>query len=518
MNKLKYVIAFLFVGTVLVTAQEAKIVSVETGKVSGVLVDEESNLMAYKGIPYAAPPVGDLRWKAPKPAKKWGGVRDGSNFGKYSLQGANPNRGRTLDQMSEDCLFLNVWSTNVGQKKKLPVMVWIHGGGLFSGASNWGFYDGSEFAKDGVILVSINYRLGVLGFLSHPELSAENKEGVSGNYGFMDQIAALEWVQRNIEAFGGDKDNVTIFGESAGGTSVNFLCASPKTKGLFHKAIMQSPWLHWANGPNNTYLKKPFANNKSGEDAGADWGKLATKEDGNHLAKLRNMDAFDILKVGAFAPQVVVDGVYMNDMIDHVFFKGEQHDIPVLVGTNRNEGNFFTNFIKPLPYERFKKNLKSFYGTETEKVAAIYVPKNKERANRVRSQFVTDVWFLEPTVTILRGMEKVKSQAYQYEFSVPNRKNPRAGTPHAMDLTYVFNTLSKDATEMDHKVSRAMLSYWSQFAKTGNPNKNGLPTWPEYDIKNQKYLEIGDEIKVGDHYRADIYDVLHAARQQHYKD
>ena len=308
----------LSLGCLFVIAAQAsqKAFRIDTGLVTGEILDASSGLRVYRGIPFAEPPVGDLRWKLPRRAKAWEGVFEATEFSPTCIQRAprNGRAGKPLE-MSEDCLYLNVWTASVSDKADRPVMVWIHGGGLSSGAGHLPNYDGAEFAKRGVVLVSINYRLGALGYLALPALSAESKRG-SGNYGFHDQIAALDWVRRNIAAFGGDADNVTIFGESAGATSVHALLASPQAKGLFHRAISESAWV---TDTNVAFLDRPAPFVEAAEALGVEWAeKVVGPERVEDLAALRSAPVQEIASV-AFQPKITVDGWFMPERSERIF-------------------------------------------------------------------------------------------------------------------------------------------------------------------------------------------------------
>jgi para-nitrobenzyl esterase len=317
-------------------------VTIDSGKLSGDS-DAASGVKIFRGIPFAAAPVGDLRWRAPAPVAPWTEVRAATTFGSPCPQPGTlaVMMGGTLPPTSEDCLSLNVWTPAATAADKLPVMVWIHGGGLSLGWSSQGAYDGIELAKRGVVFVSINYRLGPLGFLALPALSEESGNNASGNYGFLDQVAALQWVQRNIARFGGDPKQVTIFGESAGGTSVFALLASPTTEGLFQRAIAQSPWV---TDTNIAALKTPGKIVGSAEAMGTQWAETIVGAGGDtSLANLRSIPAVDM--IGDQKPQlpmfITVDGQFMPANGEEIFRTGAQRQVPMIVGTNADEGTLF---------------------------------------------------------------------------------------------------------------------------------------------------------------------------------
>src|SRR5215216_1756975 len=347
-------------------------IRVEGGLISGSSVD---GVRSYKGIPFAAPPVGDLRWKPPQPVVAWDNVRECTEFGPQCPQAPYPQGSLFYSppqKQSEDCLYLNVW-TAAKQGDKRPVMVWIHGGALTRGSGSTRTYDGTAFAKKGVVLVTINYRLGPLGYLAHPELTAESPNQSSGNYGVLDQIAALKWVQKNIAAFGGDPNRVTIFGESAGSWSVNTLVASPLAKALFHRAIGESGG---SFGP-MTYLKEDRDKLPSAEKVGAAFAKAAGADS---IKALRALPAGKIIEVfnndpegKKFRTQPNVDGWALPDEIRNIFAKGKQNDVPVIVGSNANEMTSLTvPATVPKTMEDYRKRVESQYGAMIKGFDAVY--------------------------------------------------------------------------------------------------------------------------------------------------
>jgi len=494
---------------------QASLIQIDAGKISGVTLDPESGLQVFRGIPYAQPPIGDFRWRPPQSVDSWEGVRACYTFGSASIQKMGRN---ATQEQSEDCLYLNVWTTRGGEESaKLPVMVWIHGGGLNRSWGHKEFYDGTAFAKNGVVLVSINYRLGALGFLAHPALSAESPRGVSGNYGILDQIAALEWTQRNIAAFGGDPGNVTIFGESAGGTSVVALCSSPLSKGLFHKAIIQSPWMFGyideLASPNIVKLKEAVSNTPSAEQLGLDWAETkVVGSSAESLKALRALAPSEILDlVSYYRTRVTIDGWVLPDHPANVFAKGQQADVPVIIGTTRDEGAYFRGFVELERRDDLEKKLGAFYGRSAKEVLAHYLGETPAELEQAGVQFVTDAWFVHPARQLLEGMQQVASSAFQYDFAKPNSRNPGLGAPHAIELRYVFNTLNNTDEFPENKVlADKVMNYWIQFAKTGNPNSPGLPHWPEYTVSRKRYLIFDDEISIEKDLRKRVSDTLDA--------
>ena len=493
------------------------VLQVESGKLTGLVLDQASGLSVFRGIPYAAPPVGELRWRPPRTLATWKGVRACNQFSAIPWQ-----RRTGTSKKSEDCLYLNVWTTAAGKQARLPVMVWIHGGGLNKGWGHIGKYDGSAFARQGVVLVSINYRLGPLGYLAHPALSAESDQGVSGNYGFLDQIASLEWVRQNIAAFGGDPDNVTIFGESAGGTSVAVLSVSPRARGLFHRAILQSPWMFGFTSslaePNTMELKRPTGSFPGAEELGSRWAnKFVAGEGAAALAQLRKMSAQELVDAGSYDARVTVDGWLLPGRPVELFAQGKQADVPMMIGTTRNEGNYFIRYVGSKSRTEFEEKLNRFYGHAGGDVARLYPGDSAQELTGAGCLFCTDSWFLQPSRRMLQGMRHVKSAAYQYMFARSSKSYPKLGAPHAVELAYVFDTLNeKTASTEDRQLAQTMNRCWAQFARTGNPNAAGLPTWPTYTMEQRQYLVLDHEITQGTRLRDKVCDVLDRAIQDVY--
>lgn len=456
-------------------------VQVEQGIVQGTIEDE---LRVFKGIPFAAPPVGDLRWKAPQPAQKWDGVKQTKDFAPAPMQGGNPPSGK-----SEDCLYLNIWTPIISANEKLPVMVWIYGGGFSFGSTSEPVSDGAELAKKGVVLVSIAYRVGQLGFLAHPDLSAENPNGVSGNYGILDQIAGLEWIQKNIAAFGGDPDKVTIFGESAGGISVSMLCASPLAKGLFHGAISQSGGSFGPTRP-TTY---PGENMKTLKQAELD-GKIYAKErNALSIAELRKLDAEKLIPAGWTMPGgwPIVDGYVIPDDQHKLYEAGNYNDVPVLIGYNSDEGASFSRERTP---EEYYNGVRARYGKFADDLIKAYpagensVPKTaRDLARDAAFGWQTWSWAKLQSQT---GMSKVYYYYFDQHPDYPEG-SPRYGygSPHGQDVGYVFMHVNSE-NESDVALSKAMGTYWTNFAKNGDPNGENVPEWPAFSTENPKVMYL----------------------------
>ena len=451
---------------------------VETGDVEGVL---EGGLAVYKAIPYAAPPVGNLRWRAPQPAKAWEGVRKCDTFGPLPPQPTRP--GRTADMMSEDCLYLGIATPAKSANEKLPVMVWIHGGGF---QTEW--YGGDLWkllAQRGVVIVSVEYRTGALGFMAHPELSKEDPDGHSGNYGLLDQICALQWAQRNIAHFGGDPSKVTIFGESAGAISCSMLCASPLAKGLFQGCISQSggSFAPWSDNPRSLGLD---ASQKGAEKQGLAFQQHLKKKS---LKQLRQMDAMSLcdgnVGFGGFWP--CVDGYVICDDQYRLYERGEYNDVPVIVMTNSDEGALFTP--PTVKAEDYRQSATRMFGDFADEALKVYPCRTDEEAWHANGDTFRDLGFAWPSYAWVNLQSKTgKSPAYAAYLAQPSTmsfsQNPlRRGVAHADDIMYLNGQflMQADQYPAEAAVSEMIQQYWVNFAKTGNPNGAGLPYWPSFD-------------------------------------
>ena len=463
-------------------------VPVEQGSVSGV-AGASADVRVFKGIPFAAPPLGDLRWRAPKAAATWTGTRSADKFGPECMQ----RRGRGAEaSMSEDCLYLNVYTAAKTGRAHEPVMVWIHGGAFTSGAGS--LYDGEALAQKGVVVVTINYRLGVFGFLAHPALTKESDRNASGNYALLDQIAALEWVKKNIAAFGGDPKRVTIFGESAGSWSVNYMMATPLAKGLFERAIGES-------GGEFAPARKLLDAEKAGE-------KFAAAAGADSIAALRAKTSEDLMKVPGFQSAANVDGWLLPTDVYTIFANGKQSDVPLLIGSNNDEGTMFTPpnvkaaTFHAMAEQRFKSDADAFL--------KIYPYTNDQEAWAAQAASMRDQIFGWEMRTWARMQTRTgKSKVYMYYFNhVPPGKNRSKGAYHGSEIPYAFGNLqiapfavpgnseTPVFTDVDHMLANAMSSYWVNFATTGDPNGKGLPKWPVYRAKDDAAMGLGDKIAV----------------------
>jgi para-nitrobenzyl esterase len=479
-------------------------VQTESGELTGE--QYESGLMVFRGIPYAAPPVGELRWQPPRRMPNWDGVRVCNQFGSPAVQASDPQVG------SEDCLFLNVWTATRPDDSKRPVMVWIHGGGLNNGRSDDPKFDGKLFALRGVVFVSINYRLGALGFLSHPALSAESKRGVSGNYGFLDQVAALKWIQKNISQFGGDPNNVTIFGQSAGGTGVYVLLASPLASGLFHRAILQSPWLDHRIF---RHLREDTFAGPSAESKNAARVAKLLGEQQDVAAALRKMSAAELTVALGDDQPVVVDEWLLPDFPHRIFDQGLHNRVPLMVGTNQDEG---TMFVSANPFEsvaQFEQAVRAEFGDQAQKVLDLYGVKEKWNTRKAWINKTADVWFIHPVRQLARDVSRHGNDVYMYQFTRTSRARPHLGSAHGAEIKFVFNTLEKsEMIGMNSTVAQVMMVYWIRFAAFDDPNMIELPTWPTYDEAEDRYLVLNGSFPVKTGLRkeaCDVYDDVFAA-------
>ena len=442
---------------------------------------------AFLGIPYAAPPVGDLRWKPPVAAASWTGVRKATEFGNHCMQGKVYGDMNFRDAGgSEDCLTLNVWVPAKASGKKLPVMVWIYGGGFVAGTTSEARQEGTHLAQQGVIVVSMNYRLGVFGFFVHPELAKESGHNAAGNYGLLDQTAALRWVHENIAAFGGDPGNVTIFGESAGSFSVSAQMASPLAKGLFQKAIGESGGAFYSGG----LSFDPLAVREE-----KDVKLVSTKLGVSTLAELRAIPAQKLLD--AFAPpqshgfdfEPDVDGYFLPEPVPAIFAAGKQNDVPLLAGWNHDEGSFEIAFSPQKPTaESLKAMAQKEFGDKAAEFLKLYPSDTPEQTLRSAEDFAGDRFIAFSTWAWLEAQAKTgKQPVYRYRFDLgppADPKGPQLGAFHSAEIEYVFGQLDSKAgvawLPEYRALSEEMQKYWANFARSGDPNGPGLPKWPVY--------------------------------------
>lgn len=468
------------------------IIQTANGKVEGYL---KENLRIFKGIPFAAPPVGEFRWKAPQPVQSWSGIKKCTAFSASPIQNKPQPFSCWTEEfiakpepLDEDCLYLNVW-TSSKNKEKHPVLVWIYGGGLNSGSANCDIYDGEEMAKKGVVFVSINYRVGVMGFMAHPELSKESGYNSSGNYGFLDQIAALKWVQKNIAAFGGDPNNVTIAGQSAGAFSVNAMIASTLSKGLFHKAIPQSGGL----------LSNRFSQNlAASEQQGL---KFMEKVNCTSIAELRKKSADEIQKAsnlpgfGRFG--TTMDGYVLPTNIFEHFKNGKHNQVPIMTGWVTGDGSLMG--VPNTSLENYKKEVEVKYGTKTDEFLSIFPATTDEEAKEAKLKQGLLGFAGMPSHLLAISTNK-PSYLYHFSHVPPDKPNfPNYGAFHTSEVPYALHTLhtwNRDWQQLDKDLENTMAAYWVNFAKTGNPNGTGLPKWKTYDKQAGYIMVLGDKVEI----------------------
>ncbi len=461
------------------------------GVLEGV-VSADGKVRTYKGIPYAAPPVGQLRWKAPQPAPAWTGMRKAVEYGARCMQGPIfPDMIFHDNGPSEDCLYLNIWMPAKPAKKPLPVMVWIYGGGFAAGSSSEPRQDGGNLSKKGVMVVSFNYRLGVFGFFSHPELTSESGRNASGNYGLLDQVAALQWVRKNIATFGGDPHNVTIFGESAGSFSVSALMASPLAQGRFRRAIGESGAFF-----STTLQLKPLAQS---EQADAEFARSSLGS--SSLEELRAKPADEVLKAVLkagmirFSPNI--DGYFLPRDVSSIFAGGKQGHIPLMAGWNADEGNYRAFFGKEAPTaQNFVTRARSAFGSNADTFRKLYPAATDAEAKRSAQDLAGDQFIAYSTWKWMEMHQKSgKSPIFRYRFDQTLPPPPSSAqtpgaeptAPHAAEIEFVFGMLPSRNLPWrpeDRKLSDLMGSYWTNFAKTGDPNGPGLPRWPVYSSRD----------------------------------
>jgi para-nitrobenzyl esterase len=480
----------MFIVLSISTFAQLSIVQTEAGKLEGY--SGTNTITIFKGIPFAAPPIGELRWKAPQPVTPWQIVKKCISFGPSPMQ-ADPvpfSMWTTeylipKEPISEDCLYLNVWTGAKSPKEKRPVLVWIYGGGFSSGGAACPIYDGEAMAAKGIVFVSINYRVGIFGFFAHPELSQES--GSSGNYGLMDQIAALQWVKKNIASFGGDPANVTIAGQSAGSFSVNCLVASPLAKGLFNKAIAQSG-ASFVSNRLNTRLKDAEENGK----------KLEAKLGANSVKDLRNIPGQDLFKKSTWNSVPIIDGYVLPSTIEDLFKNGKQNDVVLMTGWNQDEG-FLPD---PAPAaEVYKKQIGLQYGSNADKILEYYPATNDAEAAQSQLYLSRDQVFGVQNYIWASIQSSLNKKVYVYRFT---RKVPaigqyiKYGAFHTGEVPYAYNNLKfvdRPWETQDHELANLMSDYWVNFIRTGDPNEKGLPEWPAFNNQTKMTMMLGPEKK-----------------------
>ena len=489
-------------------ADQDPVVRAPAGTVKGV---SEGTVNVFKGLPYAQPPVGVARWMSPVEMPAWNGVRDATKFAAACIQ-PKARSGSIyawdLGEISEDCLFLNVWAKQGASNA--PVMVWIHGGALTTGSGSEPMYDGTKLAERGVVVVSINYRLGVLGYLAHPLLSAESNGNVSGNYGLLDQIEALRWVKRNIAAFGGDPSNVTIAGESAGGLSVMYLMASPPARGLFHKAIAQSAYMI-----STPELKQARFGEQPAEAIGA---RIVTALGAKDLASLRAMDPQKLMEVAArvgYFPLGTIDGRVLPRQLVDVFDRGEQAPVPIVAGFNSGEIRSLRFLAPPMPRngKAYQLQIRDRYTDLADEFLRLYPSARLEESILATTRDALYGWTAE---RLVRKQTALGQPAFLYLFDhgYPAAEKAELHAFHAAELPYVFGTAAHTpplwpkvpSTPVETKLSNAMLDYWASFVRTTEPSAEGHAPWPAYG-STRAYMTFAGEPRSATHLMPGMYEL-----------
>jgi len=470
------------------------LVRAPAGAIAGV---DENGVAVFKGIPYAAPPIGPLRWRPPAAAPAWQGVRQATAFGPACIQPIPQTPGiysSDIRPFSEDCLTLNIWAPK--DARSAPVFFWIHGGALVGGSAREAVYDGAQMARRGVIVVSINYRLGILGFLAHPQLSAESPDGVSGNYGLLDQIAALRWVHDNIAAFGGDPANVTIAGESAGGLSVMYLMAAASARGLFAKAIAESAYMVSAQELKQQHFGTPAA-----EETGA---RVAAALHAPDVAALRAADAQQLTAGAAalgFFPFFTIDGHVLSDQVVNIFDRGAQAHVPMLAGFNSGEIRSLRMLAPPAPAraEDYERTIQRLYGDLAPAYLALYPSANLEESVIANTRDALYGWTAE---RLVRKQAEIGEPSFLYLFDhgYPAAEAMHLHAFHASELPYVWDNRDRTPplwpripdTPQEAALADAMIDYWTSFARAGQPHAQDAPEWDAYG-PGGNYMRFGDQ-------------------------
>ena len=497
MEKIKILFFFGILLSMVSCSGEQKNLVRETVSVDGGMIigsfDETNGISTFKGIPFAAPPVGDLRWKAPQPVESWEGIKQCTAFSASPIQ-ATPAPFMMWTQefispkepLNEDCLYLNIWTGAQKADENRPVFVYIYGGGFSSGSGAVPIYDGTEMAKKGLVFLTFNYRVGTMGFFAHPELTTESGYNASGNYGLLDQIEALKWVKKNIKAFGGDPDNVTIAGQSAGAFSVNYLVASPLANGLFHRAIAES-----GGAVLNTNQLARGSNLKKAEEAGL---KFAESLGASSIAELRAKPADEILK-GRVPGSPIIDGYVLPQSVGEIFKQGKQNDVPVILGWNEDEG--FGG--APVSADKFKERVKESFGDKADEFLATFPINNDEEAFAIQNDLGALQTFGVQSYKWMQLQNQTGSSKvfiYRFDRDLPYTNDMKNyGAFHTGEVPYAYNNLKMSPRpweEVDFNLADMMSDYWVNFATTGDPNGEGLPAWESCASDNLKAM-IFDE-------------------------
>jgi para-nitrobenzyl esterase len=486
------VFGIFLAGASILSAAISDPVRIDTGLVSGI-PGSTDEVRVFKGVPYAAPPVADLRWREPRPASHWEGVRKADEFSPVCMQQQRGPAPASGPAPSEDCLYVNIWTAAKSASDRRPVIVWTYGGGFTGGSGSLAMYDGDALARKGAVVVTYNYRLGIFGFLAHPELAKESEHHASGNYAMMDMAAVLRWVQKNIAAFGGDPKRVTIDGESAGSMLVSAMVGSPQGKGLFQRAIGQSgAWMGVNVGKMTTRAQAEENGEKMVQTLGA-----------SSIADLRTKPADELLKNARGQFAIIVDGWMVPEDLSITYENHKQNDVDVLVGSNRDEGTFFSRPGVAGNPEQFTSNAKRRFGDMADGYLKLYPASSATDAAASQLTSFRDEFGYAMREWAQLQSQRGKAKAYLYFFthvppSAPGQ--PSRGATHTADLAYMFDNQPPRVTwtDVDKKLADTMSSYWVNFAATGNPNGKGLPEWPAYNVKKgAKNIVLGDTVMVG---------------------
>jgi para-nitrobenzyl esterase len=487
--------------------KKTDILEIENGKIQGVY-NEKNDVLVYAGIPYAKAPIGDLRWKEPKDLDDWDNVLDCSNFkamayqprgsqvtsslvNMYAEGSWHPNfKSVVLEPMSEDCLYLNVWKPKT-DKTNLPILIFIHGGSLTTGSAAFDDYNGEEMAKTGVIMVTIQYRLGVFGYFAHQELMNESSNNTTGNYGLLDQIKAIKWVNDNAKYFGGDKDNITIAGESAGSSSVSAICTSKLAKGLFKRAIGESSSL---------VVKEPPHTFRKLNDALDTGNKIMKEFNASSISDLRKVDASKLVNTKYSNDRMTIDGYALDKYPYEVYLNNENNEEALLNGYNVKEADAFvipTYLFSPTNKNNIEERLNTIFDSDTTKrIIELYKDKIDNDAFSAFNEIISVWWFIYPHHSWSRAALNSNTLVYRYQFTKENRYY---GTYHSGEMIYAYGNVYKSPydyryDDSDIELSNKMLEYWSNFAKYGNPNSSNLEAWEKWENKDNQIMEFGKNV------------------------
>lgn len=486
--------------TAIPSSAQGPVVMTDAGVVSGIQQDE---LRVFHSVPFASPPVGDLRWRPPEPVQPWTGVRDATMYSPACPQPITPDPNTGEPLMSEDCLYLDVWTPAKNADENLPVMVFFYGGAFakVAPAGTMEAYNATLLAKKGVIVVTPNYRLGALGFLAHPQLDAESSHNSSGNYGIMDQVAALQWVQKNIGAFGGDPERVTIFGQSAGGESVFIHLVSPGSKGLYQQALVESgPF--WANGPTIDNVHSKADAEQFGQEFAASLGYSGP----DAIEKMRSLSVLALINATPWPAsswqnthtlkfEPTVDGWILPDTVDNLFLLRKENPVPFVIGTNADDGKSLSADAN-MSVPEYQSLIRNYFGKDADAVLAQYPAGSPDEVQLCLARIMTRYDFADAAKFAAGSMADLSPDTYLYRYSyvLPGPVGQANGAFHGSETFLLFG--SGPALNADPLVSDTLIDAWTRFAKTGNPNGGSMITWPQYTSRTGRYLDINSNLSV----------------------